>query len=145
MSENQQQGDSNLTPKKDFNSPSSPSPSNIHLMPSPIITRRNRTASTCDRAMRNPLIHGTVKSFSRSKGHGFIAPKEGGEDIFVHISDIEGEYIPLAGDEVVYRMCAIPPKFEKCQAIHVQITNLTPEVHTRWESPCFDDGHHLHK
>jgi hypothetical protein len=41
----------------------------------------------CDRAMRNPLIHGTVKSFSRSRGHGFITPKEGGEDIFVHISE----------------------------------------------------------
>lgn len=121
------------TPKKDF--PSSPSASSNHLMPSPIITRRTRTASTCDRAMRNPLIHGTVKNFCRNKGHGFITPKEGGEDIFVHISDIEGEYIPRSGDEVVYRMCSIPPKFEKYQAIHVQITNLTPEVHLRWESP----------
>lgn len=61
------------------------------------------------------------------------------------LNSIEGEYIPLPGDEVVYRMCSIPPKFEKYQAIHVQITNLTPEVHTRWESPCFDDGHHHHK
>ncbi|KAG5679376.1 hypothetical protein PVAND_008945 [Polypedilum vanderplanki] len=132
MSDSHQQ-DITLTPKKqDFHSPSSPSSN--HLMPSPIITRRTRTASTCDRAMRNPLISGTVKSFSRSKGHGFITPKEGGEDIFVHISDIEGEYMPLPGDEVVYRMCAIPPKYEKFQAIHVQITNLTPEVHTRWET-----------
>lgn len=55
---------------------------------------------------------------------------------------IEGEYIPLSGDEVVYRMCSIPPKYEKYQAIHVQITNLTPEVHTRWESPCYDHPHH---
>lgn len=116
--------------------PSSPS----HLqLPSPIITRRTRTASTSDRAMRNPIEEGKVKSFCRSKGHGFIAPTTGGDDIFVHISDIEGEYVPLPGDEVSYRLCSIPPKFEKVQAIHVHITHLTPEKHSRWEervSPC---------
>ena len=37
--------------------------------------------------MMNPLEHGTIKSFSRGKGHGFIASKKGGEDIFVHISE----------------------------------------------------------
>ncbi|XP_049299598.1 cold shock domain-containing protein CG9705 [Anopheles funestus] len=122
--------------------PSSPS----HLqLPSPIITRRTRTASTSDRAMRNPIEEGKVKSFSRSKGHGFIAPTAGGDDIFVHISDIEGEYVPLPGDEVSYRLCSIPPKYEKVQAIHVQITHLTPEKHSRWET-CMshDDGHRLH-
>lgn len=116
--------------------PSSPS----HLqLPSPIITRRTRTASTSDRAMRNPIEEGKVKSFSRGKGHGFISPNSGGDDIFVHISDIEGEYVPLPGDEVSYRLCSIPPKFEKVQAIHVQITHLTPEKHSKWEermSPC---------
>ncbi|XP_050075778.1 cold shock domain-containing protein CG9705 [Anopheles maculipalpis] len=123
--------------------PSSPS----HLqLPSPIITRRTRTASTSDRAMRNPIEEGKVKSFSRSKGHGFITPNGGGDDIFVHISDIEGEYVPLPGDEVSYRLCSIPPKYEKVQAIHVQITHLTPEKHSRWET-CMshDDGpHRLH-
>uniref|UniRef100_A0A182WII6 CSD domain-containing protein n=1 Tax=Anopheles minimus TaxID=112268 RepID=A0A182WII6_9DIPT len=98
-----------------------------------------------DRAMRNPIEEGKVKSFSRSKGHGFIAPNAGGDDIFVHISDIEGEYVPLPGDEVSYRLCSIPPKYEKVQAIHVQITHLTPEKHSRWET-CMshDDGHRLH-
>lgn len=47
---------------------------------------------------------------------------------------IEGEYVPLPGDWVTYRICQIPPKFEKYQAIHVQITNLTPEVHVKWET-----------
>jgi len=35
-------------------------------------------------------IVGTVKWFNGSKGYGFIA-REGGEDVFVHFSAIQGE------------------------------------------------------
>jgi len=83
--------------------------------------------------------HGVVTYFCRVKGHGFIKPENSDENMFVHVSDIEGEYVPRVGDQVSYRLVLIPPKCEKKQAVHVHITNFTPEVHQRWSAPLTDE------
>ena len=53
---------------------------------------------------------GTVKWFSNAKGYGFIAPDEGGDDIFAHFSAIEMEgYKSLRqGQKVQYEVVKGP-------------------------------------
>uniref|UniRef100_A0A8C8RC89 Cold shock domain containing C2 n=1 Tax=Pelusios castaneus TaxID=367368 RepID=A0A8C8RC89_9SAUR len=97
-----------------------------HLDPAKAWQRRTARASA------GPAFKGVCKQFSRSQGHGFITPENGTEDIFVHVSDIEGEYVPVEGDEVTYKICPIPPKNQKFQAVEVVLTNLAP--HTKHET-----------
>lgn len=49
---------------------------------------------------------GIVKWFSRLKGYGFIHPENGGKDVFVHYSAIEGQgYRNLyEGDKVEFEL-----------------------------------------
>ena len=48
------------------------------------------------------MANGTVKWFNTQKGFGFIAPEEGGKDVFVHISSLERSGLTgLADDQKV--------------------------------------------
>ncbi|MCE5973825.1 cold-shock protein [Sinirhodobacter sp. WL0062] len=44
------------------------------------------------------MANGTVKWFNTTKGFGFIEPKNGGRDIFVHISALERAGIAQLND-----------------------------------------------
>ena len=71
----------------------------------------NETIQTTD--------NGVVKWFSTKKGYGFIEA-EGGEEIFVHYSSIQGRgYRVLeAGDQVNFEKMAGP---KGMQAYHVEV------------------------
>jgi CspA family cold shock protein len=49
-------------------------------------------------------MQGTVKWFNESKGYGFITPEDGGSDLFVHFSEIQGEGFKTLheGDQVSF-------------------------------------------
>ncbi len=56
------------------------------------------------------MAQGTVKWFNNEKGFGFIAPSNGGKDVFVHHTAIQGEgYKSLnEGDQVQFDVVSGP-------------------------------------
>merc|ERR1712179_343791 len=114
---------------------------------STLLPRRVRTASVCER-IKEGTQTGTVTYFCKSRGHGFIRPNDyqpergetlhsrgGAGEHFVHVSDVESDFVPLKGDKVSYRLCPVPPKFERYQAVTVHITRMTEVPHKRWDTP----------
>ena len=64
---------------------------------------------------------GTVKWFNAEKGYGFISNDEGGDDVFVHFSAIQGTgYRSLnEGQKVSYEVEQDPKNTGKLQAVNV--------------------------
>eukprot|EP00094_Tigriopus_californicus_P011678 TCALIF_11283-PA protein Name:"Similar to CG9705 Cold shock domain-containing protein CG9705 (Drosophila melanogaster)" AED:0.17 eAED:0.17 QI:0/0/0/0.66/1/1/3/0/200 len=73
-----------------------------------------------------------VSGLSLNVDIDFKITTKGGSPMFMHISDIEGELIPRKGDTVKFRMCPMPPKFDKFQAVHIEIVDFVPEIHHKW-------------
>ena len=64
---------------------------------------------------------GTVKWFNESKGFGFITPAEGGADVFVHFSAIQGDgFKTLAEGQKVSFEIESGPKGPQAAQVHVQ-------------------------
>jgi cold shock protein len=78
---------------------------------------------------------GTVKWFSEEKGYGFISPDDGGEELFVHYTDIESrDFRRLEeGERVLYEVASRGGR--EARAISVRKSELlaraTSQIETR--------------
>jgi CspA family cold shock protein len=52
------------------------------------------------------MASGTVKFFDTDKGFGFIKPDDGGNDVFIHVSELQrsGIKFVMEGDRLSYEM-----------------------------------------
>ena len=75
------------------------------------------------------MAEGIVKWFDEKKGYGFITVPEGGADIFVHYSGIQGEgFKTLAeGDPVSFNM-VVSDKGPKAENVVKAVNEATQQV-----------------
>lgn len=66
------------------------------------------------------MTQGTVKWFNSEKGYGFIEREDGGGDIFVHYSEIQGSgFRTLEENQKVSFEVGFGPKGDQAQAVSI--------------------------
>ena len=68
------------------------------------------------------MTTGTVKWFNETKGYGFIAPEDGSNDVFVHISAVQssGMHSLNEGDTIGYDV-EVDKMRGKSSAVNLQL------------------------
>jgi CspA family cold shock protein len=64
---------------------------------------------------------GTVKFFNLNKGYGFIAPEDGGKDVFVHITALQKSNLTTLNEGQKVSFELTPGRDGKISADNVQI------------------------
>jgi CspA family cold shock protein len=87
------------------------------------------------------LVKGRILRFDEVRGYGFIAPREGGEDVFMHANDLVDEKrLYQEGSEVEFfiEMGEKGPKASEIRLIHQsaahKIPRTTPEFRAQQPS-----------
>ena len=80
-------------------------------------------------------VTGKVVHFDTNRGFGFLAPAEGGDDVFLHINDVGiDESLLRPGAEVEFE---VESTDRGSKALNVQVTKEAPEG----ESPAAERAH----
>ncbi len=67
--------------------------------------------------------HGIVKFFNQDKGYGFIAPDDGGKDVFVHATAVQNAGIPELSEGTRLSFAVEPDKRGRGpQAVELQLS-----------------------
>ena len=68
-------------------------------------------------------VNGTVKFFNQARGFGFIAPSDGGKDVFVHATMLEKSGVPSIdeGDTLSFEI-EDDPRGRGKQAANLQLS-----------------------
>lgn len=84
--------------------------------PKTVTTDPNKKPETTDKSLKSGIVK--VWGLGAKKAYGFIEPDEKGEDVFVHVSNLDGMTDLKFGDRVQYRL---RNKGFKLEAIEVRI------------------------